>query len=230
MKRCLVLLACLLMCSCALAEGFQEPALENPQDAYDFYMEKTDDSEQLLYGTLDHMNDEAAIVEEHGALHAYTQMYDPSGLPYASLLLTLQDSPFGRMMISSVEEVHTDIYTIGSRNYLTEKGRLARTFQEGTQEDFDWYWESYCFPYGRLQTLNAVRQDENGYSYFLITSEEYMSFEYVVDSGMKIVQLRIYIRDEEGTLRLDSTVDYKAGGAKSIPPMVLRAMKADFDK
>ena len=230
MRRCLALVICLLLCGCALAEEFQEPALENPQDAYEFYMDKTDDSEQLVYGLMDTMNDEADIVEEHGALHAYTQMYDPSGLPYAGIMVTLQESLFGRMMISSVEEIHTDIYTVGSRNYLAENGKLASSFQEGTQEDFDWYWESYCFPYGRLQTLNGVRQDENGYSYYLITSEDYMSFEYVTDNSMKIVQLRIYIRDEEGTLRLDSTVDYEAGSAKPIPPTVFRAMKADFDR
>ena len=155
-------------------------------------------------------------------------MYDAAGRPYVSLHLTLQESPFGRMMISSVEELNVDIYSIGTRNYKAENGKLTDVFREGTQEDFDWYWESYCFPYGCLEMLNDMRQDENGYSYYLITSDESMSFEYVAGSGMKIVQLRIYIRDQDGTLCLDSTVDYEAGGAKAIPPTVQRAMKSDF--
>jgi len=228
MKKWLIAFLCLLLWSCASAEGFQEPALKNPQEAYDFYYDQTDGSEELVYGMIDTMNDEATIVEEYGALHIYNQMYDPSGLPYTSIQLTLQNSLFGRIMISSVEDMLTDIYTIGTRNYMMVDGELVDVFQDGNQEDFDWYWESYCFPYGRLQTLNCVRQDENGYSYYLITSEDYMSFEYVVDSGMKIVQLRVYMRDEDGTLCLDSTVDYEAGKAKAIPPAVLRAMRADF--
>ena len=228
MKQCLALAICLLLCGCALAEGFQEPALKNPQDAYDFYIDQSDGSEELLYNMIDAMNDEATIVAENGALHLAAQQYDAAGEVYLAYNLILQESAFGRMIIFCTSEAG-DIYTLDSGNYVMQNGELASSGRESL-EDFDWYWESYCFPYGRLQTLNSMRQDENGYNYFLITSEEDMSFEYVTDSSMQIVQLRVYMRDDDGVLALDSTVDYQAGGARAIPPAVLRAMRADLDE
>ena len=93
-----------------------------------------------------------------------------------------------------------------------------------TQEDFDFYFESYHFPYGNLETMNGVRQDENGYTYFFINSDENRSFEFVVGEGTRIVQLRVYEKNDDGALALTSYADYDVGPAWEIPQAVLDAM------
>ena len=65
--------------------------------------------------------------------------------------------------------------------------------------------------------LNGVRQDENGYSYFLIKSDDTMTFEYVVGGSMKIRQLRVYYSDGSGNLELAILVDYGVSEAQPLP-------------
>lgn len=69
-----------------------------------------------------------------------------------------------------------------------------------------------------------MRQDENGYSYFFIRSDEPYSFEFVVGEGMRILQLRVYTEDEDGVLKLHQCADYDVGPAWEIPQAVLDAM------
>ena len=72
--------------------------------------------------------------------------------------------------------------------------------------------------------MNGVRQDENGYTYFYIKSDENRSFEYVVGEGTRIVQLRVYEKNDDGALVLTSFADYDVGPAWEIPQAVLDAM------
>ena len=69
-----------------------------------------------------------------------------------------------------------------------------------------------------------MRQDENGYLYFLIESDETMTFEFVTGDNMHIEQLRIYDRDEDGVLWLAAYVDYDVGPALEVPQDVLDAI------
>ena len=75
---------------------------------------------------------------------------------------------------------------------------------------------------------NYVWYDENGYAYFFIESTDGMSFEFVVGEGMRIQQLRVYMENESGELKLWSYVDYDVGSAWEIPEIVLDAMEREF--
>ena len=70
-----------------------------------------------------------------------------------------------------------------------------------------------------------MRQDENGYAYFLVQSTDTMSFEFVT-AGLRILQTRVYEKNSEGQLALISYVDYDVGEAWEIPQPVIDALEA----
>lgn len=228
-KLIALLIVALLICGAAVAEP-DAPAMKNPEERYEAYMEQTDGSEYAVFVMLDSANDEAADVAEHGAVNAHHRFLDENGETTQEVTISVQDSEFGHMVVSTVGEglLSSRVYTLGARNYLTFMGVLGDRFEEGTQEDFDWYWESYHFPYGSLDTLNGMRQDENGYTYFLIKSDDTMSFEFAVGEGMRIEQLRSYTRDANGDLALDLIVDYSVGAALPVPEAVQAAIREDL--
>ena len=211
----------------AVTGDFDEPALIDPEERYyEYFVEETDGSEYLVFVMLDTMNDEARDIEEHGALYiTENQFLNKQGKPAVKAKLALQDSPFGRVLISEVQMLWTKVntYSIGTYTFVYD-GDAVETHDGKSQEDFDFYCESYHFPYGRLETLNGARQDENGYGYFFIKSEENLSFEFVVGEGMRILQLRLYTKNDDGHLALSSYVDYDVGPAWEIPQPVLDAM------
>ena len=210
----------------AVTGDFDEPALINPEERYEYFVEETDGSEHLLFVMLDAQNDEARDIEEHGALYiTENQLLNKQGQPMLKLKMALQDSPFGRVIISDTQVLWRKVntYSIGNYTFVYE-GDDVETHDEEPLEDFDFYCESYHFPYGRLETLNGVRQDENGYAYFFIKSDETLSFEFVVGEDMRILQLRLYTKNDEGNLALSSYVDYDVGPAWEIPQPVLDAM------
>ena len=101
--------------------------------------------------------------------------------------------------------------------YQVFEDEISVTENGYTQEEADWFWNSYIFPFGRLEVMNGMRQDENGFSYFLIKSDETMTFEYVVGDSMKIKQLRVYYADGKGNLELSIVVDYDVSEAQPLP-------------
>ena len=202
------------------------PALKNPKDRYEVYVDATDGSEYMMYVMLDSANDEASNIAEHGALYiTENQMLDASGKPTAHIDICLQDTPYGTVMISSTKFLWMTFtnYFIGTHAWSYD-GETASPTDTLTQDDYDYYIESYHFPYGSLETMNGVRQDENGYTYFLIKSSDEMTFEFVTGADMRIVQLRVYTPNDDGELALSSTVDYDVGPAQEIPQAVLDAM------
>ena len=67
MKRGLILAISVLvtiLCCTAAAER----ALVNPQEKYDYFVEESDGSEQMLFMMVDLMNDEQSIVEQDGSV------------------------------------------------------------------------------------------------------------------------------------------------------------------
>lgn len=203
----------------ACSESWQTPALKNPQDAYEYYIEETDGSEQMIFGVIDIMNEELAIVEEHGAVKFVMSYIGSDGTPMIVVDNYLQKSEFGNVHI--VETTHlgetSTVYNIGTKMYQLREDSISVTDSGYTQEEADWFWNSYIFPFGRLEVLNGVRQDENGYSYFLIKSDDTMTFEYVVGDSMKIRQLRVYYSDGSGNLELAILVDYGVSEAQPLP-------------
>ena len=116
------------------------------------------------------------------------------------------------------------IYEFVDATYYTLEGlRLQKT--EDPDPQFDWYFTSFHFPYGRLETLNGIRQDDNGCTYMLIRSDETMSFEFVMKDGFDIVSLRVYDNDGEH-LTLSMTVDYTIEDAQPIASAVKEAREA----
>ena len=137
--------------------------------------------------------------------------------------MVLQDSPFGTMVImdASVDDVTLVTYACGEEAFFDMMGSVSPTTLPTM--DYEYFIDSYHFPYGSLDALNGIRQDENGYTYLLIRSDETMSFEFVVGSHLRIEQLRVYVRGEDGALTLTSYVDYDRGPAREIPQAVLDA-------
>lgn len=203
-----------------------EPALKNPKERYEFFMDSTDGSEYMMYVMLDSANDEASDIAEYGALYiTENQFLNDEGKPTAHIDISLQSTPYGTVMVASTKFLWMEFtsYSIGTHTWSYD-GETASPTDSLEQDDYDFYIESYHFPYGSLETLNGVRQDANGYTYFLIKSSEEMTFEFVIGSAMRIVQLRVYTLNDDGELALTSYVDYDVGPAQEIPQAVLDAM------
>lgn len=205
---------------------FDTPALVDPEERYEYYVEKTDGSETAIYIFLDQMNDEAADIEEYGALYVTENLdLNSEGKPSIKMKMSIQNSPYGKVIVGEQQMLWMKItaYDIGAWSFVYD-GESVERGEGFRKEEIDSICESYHFPYSRLDTLNGVRQDENGYSYFLIKSEENQSFEFVVGENMRIVQLRVYKENDVGKLALTSYVDYDVGPAWEIPQAVLDAM------
>ena len=211
--------------------SFDAPALIDPQTRYDPFFEQTDGSEQMLFMMLDSMNDEAQTVEEHGALYLTENlMLDGEGDPALQVFTAVQNSRYGYVMISRAAMFGVTVtrYCVGGYGFITYNDEGPEPDGSLTKEYLDYYCQSCHFPYGNLETMNGMRQDENGYNYFFVRSEEIRSFEYVCE-GFDIVQLRVYEKNEEGRLALTSYVDYGAGPAWEIPQPVLDMMAEAFE-
>lgn len=235
----LTMLMCLILAfiACSSAEElplmdvtvsgeFDEPALIHPEERYETFFEKTDGSDTMMFALLDSMNDEAKDIEQYGALYITENVgLNSKGKPSVKLKMAIQDSPYGKVICSEQQFLWMKVNTYSIAPYLfMYDGETVETQDGDDQETHDFYCESYHFPYGRLELMNGVRQDENGYIYFFIQSDENRSFEFVAGEGMRIKQLRIYERDEDGALALTSYVDYDVGPAWEIPQVVLDAM------
>ncbi len=220
----------MLVCGTALAENWDAPALKNPKERYEIYFEETDGSENQLFGLLDAMNDEAETVAKHGCLKVIISNVDAQGEKQSSIYTYVQDSEFGHMIVYSYtpSTAFGATYAVGPRNYPVMFGVLGDPFENGAQEDFDWYWGSYHFPFGRLELMHGVRQDENGYSYFLIKSDDRMTFEFVAGEDLEIVEIRAYEPDQDGTLALTTLVNFEDCAAVEVPENVRAAMEKDF--
>ncbi len=206
--------------------SFDEPALINPEERYETFFEKTDGSEYPMYVLLDQMNDEAKDIEEYGALYITENLnLNNDGKPLLKLKMAIQDSPYGIVMIGeeSFLWMKMNTYSINTYTFIYD-GKTVEQDNSFSQDDYEYYCESYHFPYGNLDTMNGVRQDENGYNYFFIKSEDFRSFEFVVGENMRIVQLRVYEKNDDGILALTSFVDYDVGPAWEIPQAVLDEM------
>lgn len=228
LRRILALTFIIALFSCpAFSEEWEAPALKNPQEAYEFFVEETDGSDQMVFGMLDIMNEELSIAKEHGAVKFDMSYIYPDGSVMITATNYLQLSEYGNVHIIETTyggETHY-VYNIGTNMYHLFEDEIEVTSSGYTPEDADWFWNSYIFPFGSLETLNSMRQDANGYSYFLIKSDETMTFEYVVGDGMKIKQLRVYYSDGNGNLELAIVVDYGVSEAQPLPEALIDLLK-----
>lgn len=215
------------LCPLALSEGWEAPYVKNPQDAYEYYVKETDGSDQMIFGMIDIMNEELALAEEHGAVKFDMSYIGPNGEPMLTVTNYLQLSEYGNVHIietTAADEQHF-VYNIGTNMYHLYGDKIEATPNGYTLEEADWFWNSYVFPFGNLEVMNGMRQDENGYSYFLIKSDDSMSFEYVVGDSMKIKQLRVYYADGKGNLELAIIVDYGVCPAQPLPEALTELLK-----
>ena len=252
MKKILALLLCLMLLPAALGESetsedldihldagaagsfavgvsgdFDAPALRDPEERYEILWDSFDESQQMLFWLMDTQNDEETDIEKNGALYATESISpDDNGVPAVQVRITIQKCPYGKMMISEMympgtAEALGRTYTC---NTVMLTGEETGQIVAVRQEDFDFYCESYHFPYGPLDTIRGMRQDENGYLYYLIKSDDSMTFEFVTGNNMHIEQLRIYETDKDGVQWLTSYVDYDVGPALEVPQDVLDAI------
>ena len=211
MKRlAAAILAAMMLCGCAFAERFDEPALRDPKTRYEVYFEQTDGSEMSLFMLMDAMNDEQAIVDEYGALVVHMDFVDETGEKASRIDNYLQMSDFGRMQIVQQGKgiLAIKVYVVGGMVYSTMLGQLS-VEQMQSAEEFEQLWESYKFPYGPIDILHGVRQDEAGNTYALVRSDDVYTFEYVMTGEMEIREIRTYVNDEEGIPVLESIVTYE---------------------
>ena len=204
------------------AGGWQEPLPTDPEVLYDVYMDATDGSEQLIFGMIDYMNDEEETIADGHALAMTHAAMDDRGQPADIVKIYLQDSEFGKVIIS-VPADYPDIsmYSFAGSSWQLRSGLL---YEMDADPGFDTYFASFRFPYGQLETLNALRQDENGFAYMLVRSDEPMSFEFVMKDGMEIVSLRVYDNDG-GRLVLAMTVDYAVEDAQPLPQVLVDTLR-----
>ena len=222
-KWILFLLACVLMlCGTAFAEGFDEPLLKNPIERYENPMGETDGSEVTLYMLLDSMNDEAALVEEYGALTVTMTFVDETGAPVQQVDNVFQNSPFGKMQImrSGKGLFAQEVYMVDGHSFAMFLKQPSYSGQLQTSEEFDAYWESYLFPFGPLDALLGLRQDEAGNAYFLIRSDDVTVFEFATGVNTKIHELRMYSVTEDGETVLSALITNSVGEAEPIPEKV----------
>lgn len=225
MRRIAALLVMILLLGCALAE-VDQPAIKNPRERYDIYFEQTDGSEQAVFAVVDGMNDEAADVEAYGSVIA-RHSFKLAGITLLQSDIILQDSEFGRMIVADAGEDGL-VYSLRNGAYTALPGEPAERAEGFPVDEFDWYWESYHFPYGRLELMHGLRQDEAGNSYMLVKSDETMTFEFAMGPDMRVEQLRVYDHISEDEMVLSLVVDYSVGPAIEIREDVLALMQEDF--
>ena len=204
--------------------GWQAPLASDPETLYDIYMDQTDGSDQGVFMLIDAMNDEEEEIADGHALVMVNTLVDGNGRPAEKMKLALQDSEFGHVLIGTpLNYEGICVYQFADANYYVLDDALLYTADPDLE--FDWYFTAYHFPFGRLETLNGLRQDDNGYAYMLVRSDETMSFEFVMKEGFEIVSLRIYTNDGKH-LTLLMTVDYTIGDAQPLPEAVKEAREA----
>ncbi len=206
---------------------FDEPALVHPEERYEYLLDEAEGPEEVLYVMLDAANDETEDIEAHGALIIKEhQQVDENGNALLTVDMSIQNTPYGKAMILKTQMLWMKYYVYCFGHYgFSYDGSTVESYNDMfSDEDFESYCESYHFPYGSLIKLRGARQDSNGYTYFLVKSDDPYTFEYVVGEGFRILQLRVYEEGADGVLSLTQYADYDVGPAWEIPQEVLDAM------
>lgn len=230
MRKWMAIMLMLLMAVPAWAEGLDSPALTNPADRYETYFEQTDGSEMSLFMLMDMQNDEKAIVEEYGALQIDMNFVDETGAITDVISNIIQMSEYGPMQIMRYGSgiFAMKLYCIGDKTYSHSFTMASREDAVYTAEEFAYTWESLKFPYGTLDILHGVRQDEAGNTYVLIRSDDMFTFEFAAGENMEIKEIRVYMKEADGTLVLWNTATFKTLEAEPIPASVQKLMDEDF--
>lgn len=248
MRKLISLVLCLLLLlTAALAEdkstagqtteasqgAFDAPALTHPEERYtDYFVQQTDGSEASLFIMLMAQNDPDSVLEACGAILRRDHVsLNTDGSPRQTYDEWLQETPVGRMQIHSgiYLLIRATQYAVGERAFVEAMGDLSPADQPFTQEQFDYLCDTFLFPYYTAsgcfypEILNGVRQDENGYAYFFIGSDDATAVEYVTGESMRIVQTRLYKKDADGVFALEAYSDYIYGEPKEVPQAVLDA-------
>ena len=233
MKGCVALaLGLLMLLPAALAEGgaeaqaaieavgdeFDVPALTHPEERYtDCFVQETYGSEMTVFVMLMAQNDVENLLEQYGAIHRRDHIaLKADGSPSTTRDEWLQETPVGRMHIHSgiYLLVRATQYAVGERAFVEAMGNLSPADQPSTQEQFDFLFETFLFPYftesGYFypETLNGVRQYANGTTYYFISSDDDTAVEYVTGGNARIVQARLYRKDADGVFTLSACSDY----------------------
>lgn len=234
MKRGLLLaLTMLIALLCCTAAG--ERALVNPQEKYDYFVEESDGSEQMLFMMVDLMNDEQSIVEQDGSVLIVQHYLLNDGvtaqdyMQMETRLYVTKCGHVGQYTTFIGGEQQFDLFL--TRDYMyqfDESGKVNVDKSSMDSESFEGTWESWIFPfYTPLETLAATRQDEDGYTYFLVISDGGDSLlEYVVSSsGMTLAGMNHYMRgDEDDNYYLWMYTEVVRGEGAEIPVKILQAI------
>ncbi len=208
----------------------EEPALTNPRDKYEYYVDTTDGSEELLYMLLDSMNDEDMLVKEHGSVSLYTDFINESGDIDSTATIGMLMHDGERIMRMNIEDTipGVEILVMIDRTVMLMNGEIFSVSETSAEPElFEQAWEWYCFPWCSIETMHGIRQDENGFTYYLTAMPEGGLCEYVTDSSIRIVDTRIYDIDENGDYRLSMRIHFTTGTEAPIPDNVLAVL---FDK
>ena len=229
--RIIALLSALLMLlGCAAAEesaaattrpGLTEPPLRNPQDYYEVYFEQTDGSEDMVFMLLDSMNDEADMVEEHGSVTLVHRFVDENGECTFEFCITLLKCEYGNVMYTwSDDPEMSDAYISPYVAVTVKNGEVTDVSKNiDLTNNLDDYWGSFVFPYVTPQTLNGVRQDDDGNTCYLVTNTAGGRCEYVTGENMDLKETRLYEKEDDDWIL--STVINPRYDDLSLPDVVL---------
>jgi len=228
MKYILLLLALLCAIPAAADESLpepDEPLARDPASRYELYLDATDGSDVLVFSLLDSLNDENEGLDEGGSLVLESDVYDENGV-YSGV--TMRQELFrynGLAVMRAIVNVDPGLeqYYTGSSGVHWD-GTTAKEIDG--YPDFSYLWDMWHYPYVPSEMMHGMRQDGT-YSYFLMAGVDGSLLEYVTDSGMSIVQTRVYYPDSNGEQTLLFAVSYSRGTAPEVPEEVAALLAAE---
>lgn len=200
-----------------------EPALVNPQDRYEMFLEETDESDQLIWEMIDYFNDEETLVAENGSVRVTIEQVSDTGEREPAAYTILQDSPYGHMMIVTPMIQFPGllgVYQWENRQYVVELGKITSQ-EDSFSEDFDTTWHWFCFPFMALETTHGMRGEDDNYICYLIRNYDDTMSEYVTTGAFHLEEIRVYYKDSDDVYRLGNIVSYETGPAYDIPQSIL---------
>lgn len=229
-KQLCALLAAMLFVPGALAEGAvyaegTDALLKNPRDAYEFFMDETDGSDQLVFMMLDSQNDEETLAVDGTAVTYSLYEVSADGALTLSHRVFAFQTDYGKVIRMDAGTDDPALYFVGAFLYKIQSGAEIQSAEYGL-DTLESMWSSACFPGVSEMTLNTMRQDEDGANYYLITGGDGCEYEYKTDAANRIEEMRIYAPDGDDFV-LDIICFYGTCEAPALPDQLVDALNAE---
>ncbi len=219
MKRLIALLSLLLFLPC-LALGEDAPAPEPAKNALSLTALKKGDTtpDYDLLDRIDEQNDEARLVESEGAIYVLMHTNARRGQPASEIMVVITALGSRKLQMFYAPEA-PDIGRLetGQSTFYFRDGEIyARAAAD--EDEFNWTWQSYLFPFNSVKAQLDYRQDENGFSYLLLEGQDGMVTEFVLAEDLTVLEARLYYENLlPGIYYYTALVTWTAGPAPHIP-------------